>query len=125
MKELNIKDEFDAETIKTADNKPQRIKVVPDIIMPAIAQLPPGGLDFLDMEPRITLIQKLKKAIAANEDSILLNDADHAELVKAMKGQRYLIADLHIFNYVKSIINLPDAIVEVKNNKKTIGNKTA
>ena len=123
MKSLDLNHEFDAEIIKDLKGKPQRVKGLQDILLPAIAQLPQGGMDFASMEPRITQIQKIKKAVADKQDALLLETNDHIELVKALKAQKFALADVNIFEYVKSVIDLPDVKIGVAklDNKKAKG----
>lgn len=123
MKNLNLKHEFKAELIKDMTGQPSLVKGLDDILMPAIAQLPQGGMDFVSMTPRITLIQKIRAAQAAGQDHLLLETADHEEMVRALKAQKFALADVAIFEYVKSVIELPDEKVKVVEQitKKTKG----
>lgn len=116
MKSIDLNHEFEAEITQTSDGKPEKF-TAKGMIKPAIVQMPQGqGINFDNLADRVSLSQKINKAIQSDDGIVLLENNEHAELVKALKEMlpKYALLEPALYNYVKDIAALKDVPVEEK-----------
>ena len=115
MKELKLNYSITSEVV---EDQGQPLKIpVNDIILPSITRVP-QGVNFDGMAERIDLIRKVKAGIASKSPSILLENVEHAALVKAMKAREdFLVVDPAIYDFINQVAGTPEAEVATKDTK--------
>ena len=80
----------------------------------ALANRPEQGFDVATMRSRIAIDEKLEKA----GDYVLLEDAEAAELKRAVKAMRWALAHRDIVAFADAVENMPEAqVAEVDRGK--------
>lgn len=116
MKEIKLNYSLTSE-IQTDENGAALQTSVNDILLLALKNAPigdsmsPGGMNFEAMGSRIDILKKLAKAASTQSNSIILENTEHATLISALKTTRYTKIDPVLYDYIDSIVKLPEAVI--------------
>lgn len=117
MKKLNIVDKLILEVNIDKNGLPITINVGPQLI--EILKIPPERGASYEYEAEIVpLIRKIKTAIKAEEPYVLLEKDEHTALSSAVKKFNFPFIDPALFDWRKSILELPDVAVTIKEEPK-------
>lgn len=111
MKKLNIAGVITSDVTKTPEDKMATYKRA-ELIMAILSKPGDQGANYDIMVDVIGVIRKVREAIKSSKGFVLLETAEHAALVSAVRSYRYAIIDTAVFDFMSEVINLPD--VEIK-----------
>lgn len=108
MKKLTIGGKFTLLTKKINNEA-----VISEVLMTVLSTPKNGmGSDTKEMGEIIDLIRKLDKGITEEQDTILIENGEHAALCGCLKAFKFAVNDPALYDWIKSIENLPD--VDIK-----------
>lgn len=72
---------------------------------------PKAGTNYEEMEVLMPILAKFKK-LSDKGTYILLEDAEHTEVVKRLKNAKFMENTPEIFEMIKSVVDAPEHLVE-------------